>query len=158
MCKPQVCFSAIIIQSLQTTVITGLIFLRRPRLSISFFLSLLQLLPYLAPNLTVSSCVSLGSVSTPVFSIICSWTPSRSQICYLFMPKHLGLDTVLSLQRGKLEKTPTGSQLAGCSIPTSQGGVSMEREKAGGRDVGGSGDPGGARSSHSHVVAFRGTQ
>ena len=78
-------------------------------------------------------------------------------MCYLFTPKHLGLDTVLSLQRGKLAKTPTGSQPLGGSIPTSQGGVSTEREKAEGRDVGGSGDPGGARSSHSHAVAFRGT-
>ena len=91
-----------------------------PRLSISFFPSLLQPLPHLAPNLTVSSCVWLGPVLTPLSYITRSWTPSWSQMCYLFMPKNLGLDAVLSRRRGELEKAPTGGQLTGSSIATSQ--------------------------------------
>lgn len=70
--------------------------------------------------LTVSSCVSFGPILTPV--ITRSWPPSQSQICYLFMPKHLGLDTVLSRQRGELEKALTGGQLTGSSTATSQAG------------------------------------
>lgn len=87
-------------------------------LSTSFLPSLLQPLP--TSLLTVSSCVSFGPILTPV--ITRSWTPSQSQMCYLFMPKHLGLDTVLSWRRGELEKAPTGGQLTGSSIATSQAG------------------------------------
>lgn len=107
-----------------TTVIPGLIFFLS--LPISFFLALLEQLPHLTPNLTVSSCVSFGSVSTPAFSVICSWTPSRSQMCCLLMLQHLGLYTALSLQRGKPTENPTGSQLVGCTILTSQGGIAKE--------------------------------
>lgn len=124
--KPWVCFSAIIIQSLPDN--SDPWFDLFSSLSISFF-SFLQLLPHFTPNLTVSSCVSFGSASTPAFSIICIWTPSRSQMCYFSMLKHLGLHTVLSLQRGKLVKNPTGSQLAGCSILTSQGGISKSMRR-----------------------------
>lgn len=76
-------------------------------------------------------------------------------MCYLFVLKHLGLDTVLSLQRGKLAKTLTSSQLAGYVIRTSHGSVSREHKAARPREGtwGGDGDPGEARSSQSRNIA-----
>lgn len=75
------------------------------------FPSILQRLLYLASYSTLSSCVSFGSVSTPDFSVMWSWTPSRSQMCFLFMLKHLGLNAVLSRQRGKFAKKKKKIQL-----------------------------------------------
>lgn len=63
--NPWLCFSSMIIQSLPDN--------RNPWFNLFFFFlsissfSLLQLLPHLALNSTVSSCVSLGSVSTQIF-------------------------------------------------------------------------------------------
>lgn len=122
------------------------------------FPSILQRLLYLASYSTLSSCVSFGSVSTPDFSVMWSWTPSRSQMCFLFMLKHLGLNAVLSRQRGKFakKKKKFNCQLiGGLYHPDGPGrhckGVGGETEA---RGMSGDGNPGEARSSHSPMLGF----
>lgn len=153
--KPWACFSAIKIQSLPDN--SNLWFDLFLSLSISFFFSLLELLPYLTPNLKVSSCVSFGSVSTSAFSVICSWSPSRSQMCYLFLLKHLGHDTILLLQRSK----PTWNPRAASSQAASpwQATEAFQRSVRRGQREGseGDGNPGAARAHTLLCVAVRGS-
>lgn len=92
------CFPATVTRSLLDTEIPVDV---SPSLPVSS-LPLLGLHLHLTPNSsTVSSCVSLGSVSTADFSVTRSWTPSRSQMCWSLKPKQLGLGMVLSPQRAK---------------------------------------------------------
>lgn len=89
----------------------------------------------------------------PASSIICSWTPSTSQMCYLFMLRHLGLNTVLSLQRGKLVKNPTGSQLTGCPKLASRRGLSKVHKRRPREQMWwDNGNPGETRRSHSPML------
>lgn len=57
-------------------------------------------------------------------------------MCYLFTLKHLGLDMVLSLQRGKLVKNQSGSQLTSCTTLASGENSSKERGRGGGEGWG----------------------
>lgn len=151
--KPWLCFSAVIIQSLRyNSNLWFNLFCSFSSFPLLFF-SLLQLLLHLTPNSTASSCVLLGSVSTPDFSITCSWTPSRSQMCYLFMLKHLGLNTVLSLQHGKSAKK-FDWQLAGRLHHPGKPGrhFKVVWGEAKVRGMKGDGNPGEARSSHSPML------
>lgn len=50
-------------------------------------------------------------------------------MCYLFTLKHLGPDMVLSLQRGKLVKNQTGSQLTSSTRLAGSENISKEKGK-----------------------------
>lgn len=52
-------------------------------------------------------------------------------MCYLFTLKHLGPDMVLSLQRGKLVKNQSGSQLTSCTTLASGENSSKETGRGG---------------------------